>query len=68
MSELSEFSGKFIQTLENLKVCIYIYIHVNTTKLRNIMCTLVSTSVILWSLECVSLTKVRGTIRNPCFL
>jgi hypothetical protein len=28
-------------------------IHVNTTKLRNLKCTLVATSVILWSLECV---------------
>ena len=28
------------------------HIHVNTTKLRNITCTLVTTSVILWSLEC----------------
>ena len=27
-------------------------IHVNTTKLHNIMCTLVATCVILWSLEC----------------
>ena len=27
-------------------------IHINTTKLRNIMCTLVATSVILRSLEC----------------
>jgi hypothetical protein len=27
-------------------------IHVNTTKLRNITCTLVATGVILWSLEC----------------
>ena len=27
-------------------------IHVNTTKHRNVMCTLVATSVILWSLEC----------------
>ena len=29
-------------------------IHVNTTKLRNIMCTLVATGVIPWSLECSS--------------
>src|ERR1700737_1683019 len=29
-------------------------IHVNTTKLRNITCTLVATGVILWSLECSS--------------
>jgi hypothetical protein len=28
-------------------------IHVNTTKLCNIMCTLVATGVILWSLECM---------------
>jgi hypothetical protein len=28
-------------------------IHVNTTKLCNIMCTLVATSVILWSLDCM---------------
>ena len=27
-------------------------IHVNTTKLLHITCTLVATSVILWSLEC----------------
>jgi hypothetical protein len=27
-------------------------IHVNTTKLRNITCTLVATGVSLWSLEC----------------
>jgi hypothetical protein len=32
-------------------------IHVNTTKLRNITCTLVATCVILWSLECISLQK-----------
>jgi hypothetical protein len=28
------------------------HIHVNTTKLHNITCTLVATYVILWSLEC----------------
>ena len=31
-------------------------IHVNTTKLCNIMCTLVATSVILRTLECIPLT------------
>ena len=31
------------------------HIHVNTTKLHNIMCTLVATSVILWSLGCIAL-------------
>jgi hypothetical protein len=31
---------------------IVLCIDVNTTKLRNIMCTLVATRVILWSLEC----------------
>jgi hypothetical protein len=30
------------------------HIHVNTTKLRNITCTLVATNVILRSLECIS--------------
>jgi hypothetical protein len=30
-------------------------IHVDTTKLHNIMCTLVATFVILWSLECIIL-------------
>ena len=28
-------------------------IHVNTTQVLNITCTLVATSVILWSLECI---------------
>ena len=30
-------------------------IHVNTTKIRNITCTLVATCVILWSVECIAL-------------
>jgi hypothetical protein len=30
-------------------------IHVNTTKLCSIMCTLVATGVILWSLQCIGL-------------
>ena len=29
------------------------HIHINTTKLYNITCTLLATSVILWSLECI---------------
>jgi len=32
-------------------------IHVNTTKLCNIMCTLVATGVILWRLECIHIMK-----------
>ena len=40
--------------------------HVNTTKLYNIMCMLVATSVILWSLECIyhkqcNINKIMGT-------
>jgi hypothetical protein len=35
--------------------------HVDTTKLYNIMCTLVATHVILWTLECTLLiSNVRG--------
>ena len=48
-------------------------IHVNTTKLRNFMCTLVATCVILQSLECTQPSLVfSGTIntlealRSPC--
>ena len=33
-------------------------IHVNTTKFRNITCTLVAIGVILWSLECMWLEKL----------
>ena len=42
-------------------------IHVNTTKLRNITCTLVATSVILWSLECTSFhcLKFFGFLTTP---
>ena len=37
-------------------------IHVKTTKLRNIMCTLVATGVILWSLECMYLVGFINTM------
>ena len=44
------------------------HIHVNTTKLRNITCTLVATSVIIQSLECKSLAilpfKYRHSIKK----
>jgi hypothetical protein len=33
------------------------HINVNTTKLCNIMCTLVATCVILWSLKCITFTN-----------
>jgi len=39
-------------------------IHVNTTKLRNIMCTLVATCVILRSLECIMNFKFQS--QNEC--
>ena len=42
-------------------------IHINTTKPRNITCTLVATSVILWSLECISL-QVYALENMPCIL
>ena len=51
--------------------CYTIYIvsriHVNTTKLRNIMCTLVATSVILQSIECTFFTtcKEPHIVRHP---
>jgi hypothetical protein len=34
-------------------------IHVNTTNLRNIMCTLVATCVVLWSVECINFPTFR---------
>jgi hypothetical protein len=42
------------------------HIHVNTTKLYNITCTLVATCVILRSLECTQwfFFKERGAIKN----
>jgi hypothetical protein len=39
-------------------------IHVNTTKLRNITCTLVATCVILHTLECI-LEWIRGATLSP---
>ena len=42
-------------------------IHVNTTKLRNIMCTLIATCVILWSLKCND-KVVSFEIHAPKFL
>ena len=38
-------------------------IHVNTTKLYNITCTLVATGVILWSLKCSSVRSLMWTVR-----
>jgi hypothetical protein len=38
-------------------------IHVNTTKLYNITCTLVATGVILWSLGCSSVRSLMWTVR-----
>ena len=35
--------------------------HVNTIKILNIMCTLVATSVMLWSLECIGVLKRKVT-------
>ena len=35
-------------------------IHVNTTKPRNIMCTLIAIGVILWSLECTCLCMLEA--------
>ena len=39
-------------------------IHVNTTKFRNIMCTLVSTCVILRSLECTIVCTLKSEIES----
>ena len=35
--------------------------HVNTIKILNIMCTLVATSMMLWSLECIGVLKRKVT-------
>ena len=43
-------------------------IHVNTTKTRNITCTLVATGVILWSLESNSIIFIRGDDLGSKFL
>ena len=40
-------------------------IHDNTTPLLNIMCTLVATSVIIWSLEWVYMYGVYGALSKP---
>jgi hypothetical protein len=40
-------------------------IHVNPTKLRNIMCTLIATGVIIRNLECNSLSPLYLTHINP---
>ena len=39
-------------------------IHVNTTKLRNIPCTLVSIDAVLWSLEYIRLPNLRSRIQS----
>ena len=41
-------------------------IHVNTTKLRSIMCTLVVTCVILRSLRCTRLSPCCPSLLHPC--
>ena len=44
------------------------HIHVNTTKIRNITCTLVATSVILRSLECMCHHKISVSFLKPTWL
>ena len=42
------------------------HIHVNSTKLQNITCTLVAAGVILWSLECIQTIRSHASRCHQC--
>jgi hypothetical protein len=64
MERRLRFFFAMLSTTACYTISIVSCIHVNTTKLRNIKCTLVATCVILWSLECTTLHGQLSNIAN----